>query len=184
MEEWKPISLIPGYEEYVNYEMNTEGILRRTVAGTNARAGHVLIPDKGRRGYLRYVLCSHGKTKHLSQHRAIACLFIPNPEQYESVDHINRLVNDNRIENLRWCSSQQNSCNKGVPSTNATGYKNIYKYCQRGKYWCWCVAIWVNGTPIRKQFKCEPDDTEPPAKVIAMRDQMLKELHGEFARTS
>lgn len=44
-------------------------------------------------------------------HRAVAELFIPNPENKPCVDHINTNKHDNRAVNLRWCTYNENNNN-------------------------------------------------------------------------
>lgn len=65
-------------------------------------------------GYVRLNLNINGKQKKNSKHRLIAQQFIPNddPENKTQIDHINHIKTDNRIENLRWCSSTENILNK------------------------------------------------------------------------
>lgn len=40
-------------------------------------------------------------------HRLIAEIFIENPDSKPTVDHINRVRNDNRVENLRWATHHE-----------------------------------------------------------------------------
>ena len=45
-------------------------------------------------------------------HRLVACHFIPNPHNFLVIDHKNQEKDDNRIENLRWCSYSTNLRNR------------------------------------------------------------------------
>ena len=171
MAEFKPISLIPGYEEFTMYEMNINGVLRRE--GRERKWSLI-------RGYLCCMLNMNGKRKTVKQHRAIALLFIPNPDNKPCIDHMNGIRHDNRVENLRWCTAAENQCNSKVQCNNISGHKNICKCCNKGS-WYWQIRVRLNGKDFTKYFLCEQDDTEPPAEVITYRDQMLREHHGEFA---
>jgi hypothetical protein len=41
-------------------------------------------------------------------HRAVAELFVPNPNNYPCVDHIDGDTHNNKAENLRWCTQKMN----------------------------------------------------------------------------
>lgn len=66
--------------------------------------------------YLRVVLVKNSVYKHFSVHRLVAEAFIPNPHNYPTVDHINRIKTDNRAENLRWAPYELQAKNRIIPS--------------------------------------------------------------------
>ena len=41
------------------------------------------------------------------------------------IDHKNRVTTDNRIDNLRKATNQQNQSNKGIQKNNKTGFKGV-----------------------------------------------------------
>ncbi len=66
-------------------------------------------------GYLCVLLSRNGKDIPISPHRMVAKHFIPNPENKPTVDHINTIKYDNRVENLRWFTNkEQMVCNRAT----------------------------------------------------------------------
>ena len=58
-----------------------------------------------------HIYCGYYAIGHVKIHRAVAKLFIPNPENKPCVDHINTNTLDNRVENLRWVTVKENNNN-------------------------------------------------------------------------
>ena len=113
MEEvWKDV---PGYEGI--YAASTTGLVKNYGRQLGWRNGgkekpKVLKQRKDEKGYMRVSLVDgNGKRTFWGVHRIIATTFIPNPENKPFIDHINSVKDDNRVENLRWCTSVENAHN-------------------------------------------------------------------------
>src|SRR5438128_2871414 len=87
-------------------------------------------------------------------------------------DHINLNSLDNRKENLRICTNQQNNWNKPAGIRNKTGIVGVHfaKHCNR-----WCAQIKINGkTKHLGIFKDIQD-------AIKIRQEAEIRLRGEYA---
>ena len=102
------------------YQISNFGNVKSLKRG-RAREDKIMKCEKEYTGYLRVRLYKDGKGKKLSVHRLVALAFIENPNNYETVDHINRIKIDNRVENLRWASYTMQNLN----TTSSINAKHI-----------------------------------------------------------
>ena len=72
------------------------------------KSNRYLSPKIDKYGYKVVSLSKKGKPKHFTIHRLVAITFIPNPNNYPCVNHINENKTDNRVGNLEWCTVKQN----------------------------------------------------------------------------
>lgn len=97
-ELWKPVV---GFEKY--YIASSNGNI------WSLRSGKMLKPKIDKYGYEVVVLSVHGVPHHRTVHRLVAQAFIPNPRNLPTVNHINEIKLDNRVENLEWMSIEDNN---------------------------------------------------------------------------
>lgn len=86
--------------------------------------------------------------KQISVHRVVAKAFLPNPNKKPFINHINGIKNDNRVENLEWCTPKENTThaiNKLGWVTPLSGKKG-----KNSKFSKPIIQIDVNGNFINK----------------------------------
>ena len=66
-----------------------------------------------------------GDNKMFLVHRLVALAFIPNPNEYEVVDHIDGNKINNCASNLKWCTQLQNCHNENTKYKNAKSVVQI-----------------------------------------------------------
>jgi hypothetical protein len=119
MEEiWKEIIGTNG-----SYSVSNKGRIRtneyyvKNRYGERVVSGRIKKLNNHNQGYLIVSFFRFGKTKLV--HRIVATHFIPNPNNLEFVNHKNGDKKDNQVENLEWCTRQQNE-----DHAFSTGLKN------------------------------------------------------------
>lgn len=118
------------YPEFPFLQASNLGRVRtvdRVVTRSNGRKqfvrGKVLKQRYDKDGYLYVRINMNGKRFCKKSHRIIAVCFIPNPNNYPEVNHIDNDRTNNVVSNLEWCTSQYNTAYKekyGVPAKEAT----------------------------------------------------------------
>ena len=90
---------MPNFEDY---EVSNMGRIRRR------SDKYIRALKKNKLGYVRIDLYKNHKPHWLSVHRIVAQTFLENNECLPQVNHKNGVKNDNRLENLEWCSRSEN----------------------------------------------------------------------------
>ena len=115
-EIWKDIEGFEGLYQVSN--MGRVKSLERTVWNSGKGCYRtvpekILKADKDGSDYLQVLLYKDGKTKMYKIHRLVAQAFCENQMGYSEVNHIDENKENNRAENLEWCSRSYN-CNYGA----------------------------------------------------------------------
>lgn len=98
----KMINEIEGYEEFTGYGITSCGKV------WSFKTNRFLTPSRGANGYLYVYLSSGMKDKRVRIHRLVALAYIPNPNNLDTVDHIDENKDHNYVNNLRWLSRGDN----------------------------------------------------------------------------
>lgn len=140
-EVWKPVV---GFE--TSYEVSDRGSVR-SVERVIQRRGNspepfntlieakILKPIFRKSGYIKYGLCrgTRRDIKWVLAHRLVAEAFIPNPNNYPFVHHIDHNKSNNHVSNLEWCTPSYNTKAAIAAGKHRGGFKMGTKH-HSGKF--------------------------------------------------
>ena len=88
------------------------------------------------------------------------------------VDHADGIKTNNKISNLRDCSSSENNSNRKTPKSNKSGCKGIF--------WNNSSGMWSTRISINKKLMYFGDFSDKEVAEQVLRIERMR-LHGEFA---
>jgi hypothetical protein len=147
---------------------------------------NIMSPQLSKDKYYKLTLIKKGLHKRCSIHRLLALQYIPNLENKEQVDHIDRNTLNNSLSNLRWVTRIENANNRKDNITDIEQWKEDKK-----KY----HAEWFKKNYPLKQIelgitpRCEMTKTKQPdyrkkidKKIRETRTPEQKQLRLEKSR--
>ena len=96
MEKWVRV-------EDTNYEISNYGRM------VNIKTGNLLKTQANKKGYQVVRVTINRVKRTFRIHRLVAQYFVSNPDNKTQVNHIDGNKNNNRYDNLEWCSNAENA---------------------------------------------------------------------------
>ena len=141
MEEiWKDIK---GYEGL--YQVSNLGRIK-SLTRKNVLKERIIKGGIQKNGYRFVLLYKDKKVRIFKVHRLVAEAFIPNPNEYKEINHIDENKQNNNAENLEWCTRSYN-CSYGSFNKN-----KVRKVLQYDEYWNF-IKEWDSITEAHKVLK-------------------------------
>ena len=160
MEEWRNIK---GYENL--YQISNLGRVKTLPRKNRKTKEKIMKLRKDKDGYLRLGLHKEGKQTTHQVHRLVAEAFLENPNNYECVNHKDENKQNNKIENLEWCTRAYNNTYGTRKYNNMSRNKKKVKCITTGEIFS-SIKEAENAYSIHSQniCKCCKDKTKSSGK--------------------
>ena len=117
------------WKNYIDkYEINNVGELR------NSLTGRILYKKTNNRGYIYYGMSIKGKLQDVLAHRAVAEIFLMNPENKYQVNHIDGNKENNCVSNLEWVTGSENVKHAFDNKLMKISKRAVLKYSKEGVF--------------------------------------------------
>jgi hypothetical protein len=141
---------IPDYEGLYYIEPNGDVYSQdRIITDGRFIEGQKMIPRLDKDGYYQVGLSKNGTQNFFKVHRLLALTYIPNPNNYPCINHIDRNRKNNNLNNLEWCTQMYN--NQSINTSRNFGTINLTKWNT------YCAQYSSNGKTYNKNFKTEKE---------------------------
>lgn len=140
-EIWKDIK---GYEG--KYQISNLGRVKSL--NYNNTKKEKIIKSEITKGYVRYRLSKNKKLKRFLAHRLVAEAFIPNPNNYPIINHIDGNPLNNDIKNLEWCTYKYNA-----QHALKTGLVEMHSFIMKDKKTKKTLRIFKNLYELQENIK-------------------------------
>jgi hypothetical protein len=153
MEEiWKSI------EDFPKYEVSNLGQVR----SLKFRKYKVLKLMKKPNGYMCVNLMKDSKIHQRLVHRLVAKYFISNPNNYDIVNHIDEVKDNNFFSNLEWVTQRENSHHSLVDNKNTSNFVGVHKHLNS-----WRAEICIEGKSYHLgKFKSDIEASNEYTKML------------------
>jgi len=143
-EEWRPV------KDFPEYQVSNLGRVKK---------GDYILAQRICNKHFVVNLCKDGVKTTKKVHRLIGDVFLANPQNKPTIDHINQDGLDNRLENLRWATHKEQANNRGAFPLQGTNTGEPYITYNKN----YIVTIRKKG---RKSFKTLEE-------AVAFRDSLI-----------
>ena len=118
----------------------------------NVQTGNLLKGNVNSHGYMVFSLTKGGQKKDCKLHRLLALTFIPNPNNYDCINHKDGNKLNNSLDNLEWCTKGYNNFHARTVLNTDTNEKPVCQTTINGEF----VALWSSIGKAAKTMNVSP----------------------------